>query len=79
MQDNGGRYGIGVANELNAHNAPATYGGCFFVTDRTRAQHQRVSIFFTDRAKAERCRDVLIADDLKQSDAVISAPVALSN
>ena len=70
MADNG-RYTIGVVGELNAHNAPATYGGCFFVVDKTRPRHkhntlQRVSIFFAKRAQAERCRDVLIADDLKR-------------
>ena len=60
------RYEIRTVTQERPSRFPANEG-MFYVHDAGRAiGDRRISLYFQTRAQAERCRDVLIADDRRR-------------
>jgi hypothetical protein len=61
--DSGERYTVRVLAKKPRKMAPI-FEGWFYVSD---PDNRCVSMYFQTRAQADRCRDVLIADDRRRS------------
>src|ERR1700722_9416582 len=70
LRQAGRRYAIRTVGQYcspkNKKRAALVYLGWFYVTDETRkAVDRQISVYFPERAQAERCLAVLIAGDLR--------------